>query len=172
MFDYRNKIPFNQLKLVWFSFIYPKVIRTLYHFHFVGLFNDNEKWHLVNQINKSLQWRNNERDDVSNYRRLDCLLNHLLRPRSRKTSKLRVTGLCEGKPPVTGGFSSQRASNAEVFPFDDVIINTGSPESRLFVVITTDNRRLTELALCERKPPVIGGFSAKVSVMSKVFPRR
>ena len=29
----------------------------------------------------------------------------------KKTSKLRVTGLCEGNPPVTDGFPSQRASN-------------------------------------------------------------
>ena len=32
---------------------------------------------------------------------------------SKKTSKLRVTGLCEGNSPVTGEFLSQRASNAE-----------------------------------------------------------
>ena len=31
----------------------------------------------------------------------------------RKTSKLRVTGLCEGNSPATGEFSAQRASNAE-----------------------------------------------------------
>ena len=31
----------------------------------------------------------------------------------QRTSKLRVTGLCEGNPMVTGGFPSQRASNAE-----------------------------------------------------------
>ena len=31
----------------------------------------------------------------------------------QRTSKLRVTGLCDEKPPVTGGFPSQRASNAE-----------------------------------------------------------
>ena len=31
----------------------------------------------------------------------------------RKTSKLRVTGLCEGNSPVTGEFYVQRASNAE-----------------------------------------------------------
>ena len=43
----------------------------------------------------------------------DCLLNRLLRHRSMKTSKIRITGLCEGNPPVTGGFPSQRASNAE-----------------------------------------------------------
>ena len=35
------------------------------------------------------------------------------RCRSKKTSKLRVTGLCEGKSPVTGEFPAQRASNAE-----------------------------------------------------------
>ena len=31
----------------------------------------------------------------------------------KKTSKLRVIGLCEGTQPVTGGFPSQRAGNAE-----------------------------------------------------------
>ena len=30
-----------------------------------------------------------------------------------KHQKVRITGLCEGHPPVTGGFPSQRASNAE-----------------------------------------------------------
>ena len=60
----------------------------------------------------SLHWRHNERDGVSNCQRLDCLLNHLFRRRSKKTSKFRVTGLCERNPPVAGGFSSQRASNA------------------------------------------------------------
>ena len=33
--------------------------------------------------------------------------------RSRKTSKLRVIGLCEGNLPVIGQFPAQRASNAE-----------------------------------------------------------
>ena len=32
---------------------------------------------------------------------------------SKKTPKLLVTGLCEGNPPFTGGFPSQRGSNAE-----------------------------------------------------------
>ena len=60
----------------------------------------------------TLRWHY-ERDGVSNHERFDCLLNCLFRHRSKKTSKLRVTGLCEGNPPVTGGFLSQRASNAE-----------------------------------------------------------
>ena len=43
----------------------------------------------------------------------DCLLNRLFRWRSKKTSKLRFTGLCAGNSPVTGEFPAQRASNAE-----------------------------------------------------------
>ena len=63
----------------------------------------------------SLQWRHNERDGVSNHQPHDCLLNRLFRRRSKKTSKLRVTGLCEGNLPVTGEFPTQRASNADFF---------------------------------------------------------
>ena len=62
---------------------------------------------------KSLQWRHNERDGGSNHRLLDCLINRLISRRSKKASKLRVGGLCEGIPPVTSRFPSQRASNAE-----------------------------------------------------------
>ena len=65
------------------------------------------------QLNSSLQWRHNERDGVSNHRRLDCLLNRLFRRRSKKTSELRVIGFYEGNPLVTGGFPPQKASNAE-----------------------------------------------------------
>ena len=42
-----------------------------------------------------------------------CLLNHLFRHISKKTSKLHVTGLCEGNSPVTDEFPAQRASKAE-----------------------------------------------------------
>ena len=38
------------------------------------------------------------------------------RRRSKKTSKLRVTGLCAGNSPVTGEFPTQMASNAENVP--------------------------------------------------------
>ena len=66
------------------------------------------------------QWRHDEHDGVLNHLPHDCLLKRLFRHRSKKTSKLRVTGLCEGihrwpvnsphKGPVTRTF----------FPFDDV----------------------------------------------------
>ena len=61
----------------------------------------------------SLQWRHNGHDSVSNHHRLYCLLNRFFRRRSKKTSKLRVTGLCEGNSPGTGEFPAQMASNAE-----------------------------------------------------------
>ena len=57
----------------------------------------------------SLETRHNERDGIWNHR---CL-NRLFRYRSKKTSQLPVTGLCEGNSPVTGEFPPKRASNVE-----------------------------------------------------------
>ena len=62
---------------------------------------------------ESLQWRHNGRDSISNHQPYDCFLNLLLRRRSKKISKLRVTGLCAGNSPGTVEFSAQMASNAE-----------------------------------------------------------
>ena len=57
-----------------------------------------------------LQWHYNERNGVSNHRRP----NRTLSRRSwKKTSNLRVTGLCKGNSPVTGEFPAQRVSNGE-----------------------------------------------------------
>ena len=69
----------------------------------------------------SSQWRHTGRYGISNHRRLDCLLNRLFRCRSMKTSKLRVTGLSPVDSPHKG------PSNAEMFPFDDVIIRLKKP---------------------------------------------
>ena len=54
----------------------------------------------------SLQWRHNEDDDVSNHRRLECLLNRLFRCRYKNTKAPRHW-------PLSGDFPAQRASNAE-----------------------------------------------------------
>ena len=67
---------------------------------------------LVRRKYSTLQWRHSGRNDVTNRRRLDCYLNRLFRRKSKKTSKLRVNGLCEGNSPVTSKFPAQRASNA------------------------------------------------------------
>ena len=67
----------------------------------------------LKNLELSLQWRHNGRDSLSNHQPHDCLLNRLYRRRSKKTSKLRVTGLCAGNSPLTGEFPAQMASNAE-----------------------------------------------------------
>ena len=64
-------------------------------------------------LGSTLRWRHNGHDSVSNNQPQDCLLNRLFRRISKKTPKLRVTGLCAGNSPGTGEFPAQMASNAE-----------------------------------------------------------
>ena len=70
----------------------------------------------------TLQWRHYERSGVSNHQPRDCLLKRLFRRRSKKTAKLRVTGLCEGNSPMTGEFPHKGPVTRKMFPFDDVIM--------------------------------------------------
>ena len=62
---------------------------------------------------RSLRWRHNGRDSVSNHQPHDCLLNRWFIRRSKKISKPRVTGLCVGNSPGTGEYPAQMATNAE-----------------------------------------------------------
>ena len=66
-------------------------------------------WFVSNQ----LHLRHHGHDCISNHQPYDCLLNSLFRRRSKKTSKLRVTGLCQGNSPGTGEFPAKMTSNAE-----------------------------------------------------------
>ena len=75
------------------------------------MFTNQMAW--PSALSKQLQWRHNGRDGVANHQPHDCLLNRLFWRRSKKTSKLRGTGLCDGNSPGTGEFPAQRASNAE-----------------------------------------------------------
>ena len=61
----------------------------------------------------------NGNDGVSNHHPHDCLLNRSFRRRSKKTSKLRVTGLCAGNSPVS---PPKWPVTRKMFPFDDVIM--------------------------------------------------
>ena len=70
------------------------------------------RW-LLSKCRRALRWRHNGHDNVSNHQPHHRLLNRLFRRRSKKTSKLRVTGLCVGNSPGTGEFPAQMASNAE-----------------------------------------------------------
>ena len=61
----------------------------------------------------SLRWRHNGHDGVSNKQPHNCLPNLLFGCRSKKTSKLSISGLCEGNSPGTGEFPARMASNTE-----------------------------------------------------------
>ena len=75
------------------------IIKKLRSFAFGGLFQS-----------LPLLWRHNGHDSVSNH---NCLINRLFGCKSKKTSKLYVTGFCAGNSPGTGEFPAQMASNAE-----------------------------------------------------------
>ena len=67
----------------------------------------------VRKFSATLVWRHNRCEGVSNHQLHDCLLNHSFGRRSKKTSKLCVSGFCAGNSPVTGEFPAQMVSNAE-----------------------------------------------------------
>ena len=79
----------------------------------INMATSNVQWINMDTSNLPLQWRHNGPDSVSNHQPHHCLLNRLFRRRSKKTSKLRVTGLCAGNSPETGQFPAQMASYAE-----------------------------------------------------------
>ena len=70
----------------------------------------------------ALHWRHYDNNGVSNHRPRGCLLNRLFRPRSTKTPKLRVTGLCAGTSPGPVTSPHKRPVTRKMFPFDDVIM--------------------------------------------------
>ena len=54
-----------------------------------------------------------ERHAVVNHQQLECLFNLFFRLTPKETLKPALRARCDGKPPMTDGFTSQRASNAE-----------------------------------------------------------
>ena len=70
----------------------------------------------------SLRWRHNGHDCVSNHQPRHCLLKRLFELRSKKTSKLRVTGLCAGKSPGPVNSPHKGPVTRKMLPFDDVIM--------------------------------------------------
>ena len=97
----------------YFSFqpMFPRWSWQSLHIYWLG--NSSNNYWLFYSISTSLRWRLNGHDGVSNHQPHHCLLNRLFERRSKKTSKLRVTGLCVGNSPGTGEFPAQMASNAE-----------------------------------------------------------
>ena len=77
---------------------------------------------IIFKLIDSLRWRHNDNGGVSNHQPHYCLLNRLFRHRSKKTSKLRVTGLCVGNSPGPVNSSHKGPVTRKFFPFDDVIM--------------------------------------------------
>ena len=75
-----------------------------------------------NQLQNALQWRHNDHDCVWSHQPHGCLLTRLFRRRSKKTSKLRVTGLCAGNSPGPVNSPHKGPVTRKMFPFDDVIM--------------------------------------------------
>ena len=69
-----------------------------------------------------LHWRHNDHDGVSNRQPHGCLLNRLFRRISKKTSKLRVTGLSVGNSPGPVNSPLKGPVTRKMFPFDDIIM--------------------------------------------------
>ena len=86
-----------------YVYIYKYTISFYWQYFLVSM-----HWHQI-----PLRWRHNGHECVSNHQPRHCLPNRLFERRSKKTSKLRVTGLCAGNSPGTGEFPAQMASNAE-----------------------------------------------------------
>ena len=80
----------------------------------------------------SLHWRYNDRGGVSNHQPHGCLLNRLFRRRSKKTSKLRVTGLCAGNSPGPVNSPHKGPVTRKMFQFDDVIMINRRDQPLLF----------------------------------------
>ena len=71
---------------------------------------------------KTLQWGHNERDGVSNHQPYNCLLKRIFRRRSKKTSKLNVTGFVKGIHRWPVNSPHKGPGTRKMFPFDDVIM--------------------------------------------------
>ena len=115
----RHKIYANFLRFTYawhfhrnlFCIVYEVLQQFISH---VNIYKNSERIsHVVHKKFKSLQRLHNGRKGVSNHQPHHCSLNRLSRCRSKKTSKLRVTGICAGNSPGTGEFPAQSASNAE-----------------------------------------------------------
>ena len=70
------------------------------------------------------QWRHNGHDGISNHKSHHCLLNRLFRCKSKKTSKLRVTGFVQGIHRWPVNSPHKGPVTQKKFPFDDIIVKS------------------------------------------------
>ena len=115
----------------------------------------------------SLRWRHNDHYSVSNHQPHGCLLNCLFRRRWKKTSKLRVTGLCVGNSPGPVNSPHKGPVTRKMFPFDDVIMCTTrlAVTTNRYAMMTTLKPFSHYWPVCEGIPPVTAAIPHQGSVM-------
>ena len=102
------------------------------------IWNNKICWYQISWTN-IIQWRHNGRDSVSNHQPHDCFPNRLFRYISKKTSKLRVTGLCAGNSPHKWPVTRKR------YPFDDVIMIEGHINTVSLVSVISGHMKWSQL---------------------------
>ena len=101
-----------------------------------SLYNYADSLAVLCWYGNSLHWRHNDHGGVSNHQPHGCLLNRLFRRRSKKTSKLRVTGHCVGNSPGPVNSPHKVPVTRQMLPFDDVIMLRTKQESSNIAKIT------------------------------------
>ena len=107
--------------------------------------NESHIIHSNWQYLTTLHWRHNDYDGISNHQPHGCLLNRLFGRRSKKTSKLRVTGLCAGNSPGPVNSPHKGPVTRHMFPFDDVIMKISITSEEIAI------RKIRKNIICSSK---------------------
>ena len=118
----------------------------------------------------SLRWRHNERDSVSNHQPHDCLLNRIFRRRSKEIIK------APRHWPLCGEFTGDRWIPRTNDQLRGKCFHLMTSSWWWIYVITAPRNGIiwwrnqmeifsALLALCEKNPPVTGGFPSQRPVM-------
>ena len=90
----------------------------------------NQNWNedcQIQQSMRSLHWRHNDRDGVSNHRRFDCLLNRLFRHRSKKTSECGNTCVVYIKTTRSCNYLVSYLASLSVAEYDSRVLTMPNP---------------------------------------------
>ena len=125
---------------------------------------------------RSLHWRHNDHDSVSNHQPHGCLLNRLFRRRSKQTSKLRVTGLCVGNSPGPVNSPHKGPVTRKMVPFDDVImwrhdrgtVTSGSPHNKCPMMRNFGVFSVVSMNGVFNKQPNRRWFETKLSIITSL----
>ena len=123
-------------------FVSLRSVMTLVKYNLFAFRYDSEG--LISSYIIALRWRHNWRDNVSNHQSHDRPLNRLFIRRSKKTSRLRVSGLYAGKSPGPVNSPHKWPVTRKMFPFDDVIMKSNKLQNCMLLKLpNTYTMRMT-----------------------------